>query len=113
LSHASQPANGQRFPFEGSRYTVSLPAEVVDPLSGKQIAGRTKNISRGGCFILTDGTLDIGTVVQLQIEREGITFEALAVVVRLMPGEGLAFAFLEIEPAQVARINTWLIEIAD
>ena len=49
----------------------------------------------------------------MQIEREGITFEALAVVVRLMPGEGLAFAFLEIEPAQVARLNTWLIEIAD
>ena len=49
----------------------------------------------------------------MRIEREGIAFRALAVVVRLMPGDGLAFAFLEIEPAQVARLNTWLMEIAD
>lgn len=112
MSHARHSSNGQRFPFEGSRYAVSLTAEFVDPLSGKRIAGRTKNISRGGCFILTESTLDIGAVVQLCIKREGIEFQTLAVVTRITPGQGLAFAFLDTEPAQVAWLNTWLMEIA-
>src|SRR5690348_1294872 len=97
----------QRFPSESSRFTISLPVQILDPLSGKRITGETKNISRGGCFVLTEGTLDIGTVVQLRIERDRSTFQSLASVTRVLPAQGLAFAFLGTESLELNRLRTW------
>lgn len=91
---------------------MSLPAEITDPLSGKRIAGQTRNMSRGGCFVLAEGTLDTGAVVELRIERGAETFRTLAAVTRVIPGEGLALAFLGIEPAQAERLEAWLNELA-
>src|SRR6185312_6663947 len=51
-------------------------------------------------------------LVQLRIKRKAIGFQTLASVTPITPGQGLAFAFLGIDPAQAERLTPWINEIA-
>jgi c-di-GMP-binding flagellar brake protein YcgR len=95
------------------RFQLSVPAEATDPLSGQSVRGRTRDISRGGCYVISTDLLTEGTVVQFRIERDGIGFETLACVVRAVPGEGIGFAFLDTKAPQMELLERWLSELAE
>ena len=81
-------------------------------MSGRCVIGQTRNISRGGCYILAQESFDVGMVVQLRIESDRIAFETLASVVRTVRDEGFGFAFLDTKPSQTEVLERWLSELA-
>lgn len=103
------PANG----MESPRYPFSLRADIYEPVSGKQVTGWTRDISRGGCYVLTGETLATGTVVQLRLDRGNASFETSACVGRAPPGRGIALAFVDTQPQQVKLFEQWLGQLAE
>jgi hypothetical protein len=98
---------------EWRRYAASLVINIFEPLNERRLMGRTKHVSRIGCHMLTADTLEVGTVVELQIERDAISFHTRACVARVRPGFGMDLEFLETDLAQAEVLGEWLEQIAN
>jgi hypothetical protein len=87
-------------------------ANLVEPLSKRQLVGSTTVISATGCFFRASDTVTPGTVVRLQIERDGKTFETWAQVAHVRPDEGMGLAFFDTAQTQRILLKHWIAELA-
>ena len=77
-----------------ARTPLQLHAPVVDTRSGRFLSGRTRDGSLGGVFVETDELPPVGVLVDVFLGGIGIGPQMLARVVRAVPGDGFAAAFL-------------------
>ena len=94
------------------RFTLSLGAEVIEPVNSAELSGRLSDISRTGCYIDTLSPLAPGTQVHLRLRRGEELFETFARVVYVSPrlGMGLCWGKSPLEK-NLAVLKHWLSHI--
>jgi hypothetical protein len=113
MSDNSKKRNHQRRSSErrtSSRYKLPAPPEVEiqQSESGVPVKARLGNLSRGGCYVLSDCDLPLGTEVTVTLRKGGDEIKAGARVVRFAPQEGLAFAFISMGGEEFQLLDHWL-----
>ena len=73
---------GARFAQKRSvpRYPFAARAVILEPLSRREFAGRTSDISLKGCFIESVDQFPTKTIVQIKLELTGESFTPSAVI---------------------------------
>ena len=94
-----------RFPF-----TATI--EAIETKTGTKVAGRTSDLSLGGCYVDTLSPLPVGAEAKVRIQRGNVTFEAQVKVVFSAIGMGMGLAFVSAQPKQVRIFQKWLLEIS-
>jgi len=77
------------------RAPIDVPVELSAKGSSARVAGRAKDISLGGMYVLTDAPLPFGAelVVHLTLPGQRAPFALPAVVRWVSPGEGMGLQF--------------------
>ena len=103
---------GERFPKVRTlpRYPIRALAEILEPVSRRRVTGWTSTISDAGCLVRAADAMDAGTIVQLRIQQQGITFETWARVASTLPEEGMGLAFFDMAPPQRELLKKWMQE---
>ncbi len=112
-SESFERQTSHSLPFErraNPRYRLSAPpeAEILPPDNGNPIKVNLVDVSRGGCFVETDHELPLETEVTLTLMKGGDRMRALARVVRVGPGKGLALEFTSMERVEFQLLDSWL-----
>jgi hypothetical protein len=94
---------------DSPRFTLSLGAEVIEPVISTELSGRLSNISRTGCYLDTLSPLAPGTQVNARLRRGGEVFETPARVVYVSPRMGMGLCWGK-NPSEkdLAVLNRWL-----
>ncbi len=90
------------------RYKFVASAELVAEGSGKRIEGRVSDLSEQGCYVDTNTSFAMGTIVTIGITREAKRFEAQAQVIFNQDGKGMGLLFAAIASAQLPVLEAWL-----
>jgi hypothetical protein len=103
---------GGRFPKERSvpRYPLIALVEVEEPVSRVRVNGWTSTISDKGCHVPAASVLAAGTIVRLQIEWKGQTFQTWARVASVRAEGGIGLAFFDTDPEQRDTLKKWIEE---
>ena len=89
-----------------ARYSFSAAAEIDDG-SGAGASASVTNISYGGCRLLTQKQLPIGSGITVRIRTATRHFEATAKVVHSTPADaGLMFG--RIDPPSLLTLREWV-----
>ncbi|HTC63944.1 MAG TPA: PilZ domain-containing protein [Candidatus Saccharimonadales bacterium] len=76
--------------------------------NGKPIRASLADISRGGCFVETDHEMPLESQVTVTLRKDGDRMQAMARVVRVSPGKGLALEFTSMERGEFQLLDSWL-----
>jgi hypothetical protein len=101
----SERRRNLRFPFTAA-------VEATETKSGARIAGRTSDLSLGGCYVDAISPFPVGTEAKVTITRGKESFEVQARVVYSQIGMGMGLAFVSAQPKQVRLFQRWLMEIS-
>jgi hypothetical protein len=101
------PAERRSYP----RYPCTAAAEIVDPVSGARINGRTSDISRGGCYVDAINPFPAGTAVRMLLTKDNQSFVAQAKVAYAAPGLGMGLMFTSADPEQLWTLQRWITEL--
>ena len=82
--------------------------ELIDMQSEKRISGHTKDLSRFGCFAVTDDLFLENTLVRVRISRAETHLVAQGRVTYSRTGSGTGIAFTMVEPSSVHVLDIWL-----
>jgi hypothetical protein len=82
--------------------------QLTDMQSEKHISGHTKDLSRSGCFAVTEDLFPENTLVKLRISRAETHLFAQGRVTYSRPGSGMGIAFTTVEPSSVTVLDVWL-----
>jgi CheY-like chemotaxis protein len=104
---------GARFPERRVelRYALSAAADLVEPIHGTHVSGRTCNISLTGCEIDTSNLLPQASVIQLRIVGDRQKFETRARIIYRRHGRTMGVAFCETAPDQKEIVTRWISEL--
>ncbi len=113
-SLAEPPDAGARFAERRTvpRYAFVASIEIFEPITNTRIAGETSEISVKGCYMVTSSPLAINTVVQIRVQRVGITFETWGRIANVRNGIGMGLAFFQSRPEQEKVIVGWIAELS-
>src|SRR5579863_8558914 len=92
------------------RYRLSPPPEVeiLRSDNGAPIQANFGDVSRGGCYVLTDCVLPLETEVTVTLKKGGDHVKAQARVVRAVPHGGLVLEFGSMEEEAFRLLESWL-----
>jgi hypothetical protein len=97
-----------RTPRRSTRYTIGARAEVKDPASRRENVLATRDLSAGGCFVITANPLPPGTPTHVRITHRGDEFHAAARVTHNVSARGMGLEFIEVKPNDRAILEKWL-----
>jgi hypothetical protein len=92
------------------RHVCRWNVEVTDVESETSVAGVTRDVGLFGLFVETATPFAVGRTIQLNITKEGRTFDVPGVVSRVIAGEGMGVAFGAITPEAYHVLRGWLAE---
>jgi PilZ domain len=90
------------------RYKFAAASVVTAKDSGKQIKSTVGDLGERGCFITTEDSFALGTIVTVCLTKDSQSFEAEARVVFSSAGKGIGLFFTAIDPAQMEILDEWL-----
>lgn len=93
------------------RYPCTAAAEIVDPVSGARINGRTSDICRGGCYVDAINPFPVGTAVKIRLTKDNQSFVAQGKVAYAAPGLGMGLMFISADPEQLWTLQRWITEL--
>jgi hypothetical protein len=93
------------------RYPCTAAAEIVDPVSGARINGRTSDICRGGCYVDAINPFPAGTAVKIHLTKDDQSFVAQGKVAYAMSGLGMGLMFTSADPEQLWTLQRWITEL--
>lgn len=85
--------------------------EIIEDGDGAKIQARTSEIGMGGCYVDTFNPLREGTLVSMQILKDGAAFVARAKVVYSQQTFGMGLSFIDLTPHQRTTLENWLLEM--
>jgi len=91
-----------------ARFPFTATAEVIELRSKAKVAGRTSDLSLGGCYVDTINTFPVGTPVTLRLTYAGRTFQVQSAVVYAHAGMGMGIAFTQVTPDQLEVLQAWV-----
>jgi len=94
------------------RYPFTATVEAVESKSQTQIQGRTRDLSREGCYVDTISPFPAGSVVKLRLTKEMRSFEAQAEVVYSLVGMGMGVKFTDADAEQLVTVEKWVGELS-
>jgi PilZ domain len=103
---------GARFAQKRSvpRYPFAARAVILEPLSRREFAGRTSDISLKGCFIESVDQFPTKTIVQIKLELTGESFNSWARVAHVRAPLGAGLSFFNTSPGQQIILEKWVKE---
>jgi len=102
--HQSERRRYLRFPFTAS-------VEAFEPQSNAKLSARTSDLSLGGCYVDTLNPYAVGTVIQIRLTKDEVTFEADAKVSFSQAGMGMGVTFISETPHQLHIFQKWFTEL--
>jgi hypothetical protein len=90
------------------RHAFSATAEVMDLASGARLSTRAADLNKGGCYLDMMSPLPIGSNVRVRISSDGSELTCTAVVRDSQPGMGMGVAFMDLDDARKALIESWI-----
>jgi len=103
---------GARFAQKRSvpRYPFAARAVVLEPLSRREFAGRTSDISLKGCFIESVDQFPTKTIVQIKLELTGESFNTWGRVAHVRTALGAGLSFFNTSAGQQIILEKWVKE---
>ena len=92
------------------RHAMVLAAEVIELPRGTKLNARTADISKTGCYVDTLNPIPQGSEVRLRFTHGAETFVAKGRVVYVSYGLGMGIAFVNVEDAELAKLDCWFSE---
>lgn len=80
--------------------------------AGQRNVSRAEVVGMGGLFLHVAEPLEVGTMIQVVLDLQTGEFRARAVVRDSTLGRGMGVQFVQMEPADRARLNQFLIQYA-
>jgi hypothetical protein len=93
------------------RHPFTATVDAIEPKSQAKVVGRTSDISSGGCYIDTISPFPVGTLIDIRLSKEGLTFKADATVILAQVGMGMGVAFRSAEQEHIRILQKWLNEL--
>jgi hypothetical protein len=91
------------------RFTLTMVADITEPLGSNELSGRLSDVSRTGCYIDTLHPLAPGMHVKIRLRMEDQLFETLAKVIHVNPRRGMGLHWgANPQEKYVAVLNHWL-----
>lgn len=109
LDAGSRLAVRRRFP----RFVFDARAELADPIAKSKLPGRVIEISQGGCFVAASEPPPVGSIIKLQIDKDGTLFNAWASVAYDWSGSGVGLRFIDVGADQMKVLSEWLREVKE
>ena len=81
---------------------------AADPSSNIAIAGKTTNVSLGGCHIDSDSQLAPGTTIVIELVHEGESFHAVGEIVYSKMGAGIGIRFSRVDHSNHRMLARWI-----
>jgi hypothetical protein len=111
-----EPTFGSRLAVEGSpadrrtrpRYSFLAVVELSEVVGVYCVEGRIREISRKGCYVNTQSTLPVDTVLTVVISRDDETFETTGKVIYVHEHVGMGILFENTKEEQNETLNSWL-----
>jgi hypothetical protein len=91
-----------------ARFPFTATAEIIELRSKAKVAGRTSDLSLGGCYVDTINPFPVGTPVTLRLTYAGRTFQVQSAVVYAHVGMGMGIAFTQVTPDQLEVLQGWV-----
>lgn len=90
------------------RYPFAADAEILDLKSGMRLSGVTSDLSLGGCFVCTHGSLEVGARVHLTLKYKSQSVIMLATVRVLKPRIGMGLQAQELDSSSIGIFLLWI-----
>jgi hypothetical protein len=91
------------------RYSLILPAEVIELSHGVKLNARTSDLSRTGCYLDTLQPLPSGSAIRIKLTQGSESIEVNGKVRYVSRGLGMGVQFEDQIPArQLAILESWL-----
>ncbi len=90
-----------------ARYPFSVTAEILDLETGSRLRGVTSDLSLRGCFVCTNGHLEVRARVRLTLAKKKQKVEILAAI-RRAAQTGMGLEFLDIDPISNGILRSWI-----
>ena len=84
---------------------------MIEPITRTRISGRVSEISRRGCFIDVLNTLPKGTVIQVRITTNTVSFSCTGHIIYEQERMGVGVAFDAPPPDQQQILDGWLADL--
>src|ERR1700733_3530964 len=78
--------------------------------AGKRTVSRAEKIGMGGLFLRTPDPPTEGSVIELLFDLKAGEVRARAIVRHRLPGEGMGVQFVQMQSADRARLNQFLLQ---
>jgi len=105
----------ERIPIDrrtGPRYNFLAVVELSEAVGVYCVDGRIREISRKGCYVNTQSTLPVGTMLTVVITSEDENFETQGKVLYTHDQVGMGIAFENTTDEQLETLNSWLATLA-
>jgi hypothetical protein len=93
------------------RFSVGIEATAVDFSTNASAVGKVTDMGAGGCFVETDRTFSVGTLLGLTLEAEGRSFRCRVLVTHTIKGRGIGLTFIEADPEQGISVLDWVAQL--
>src|SRR5260370_31456296 len=90
-----------------ARCAFSVTAEILDIETGSRLRGVTSDLSLRGCFVCTNGHLEVRARVRLTLVKKKQKVEILAAI-RRAAQTGMGLEFLDIDPISNVILRSWI-----
>jgi tetratricopeptide (TPR) repeat protein len=81
--------------------------------AGQRLVSRAETVGMGGLFLHTPEPLPAGSLLELLFDLKTGEVRARAIVRNSRPGEGMGVQFVQMQPADRARLNQFLLKYAE
>ncbi len=99
---SAEQRDSERRPFIAS-------IELFDLERGTSVlAGRTSDLSSGGCYVDSMNSIPSGSQVRVRIEHSGKILEAVGAVAYSSAGNGFGISFVYMSPQDQRTLTQWL-----
>lgn len=96
----------------GPRYSFLAVVELSEAVGVYCVEARIREISRKGCYVNTQSTLPVDTVLTVVISRDDETFETNGKVIYVHERVGMGILFEHTNDEQLETLNSWLATLA-
>jgi hypothetical protein len=94
------------------RYPFAANATLREPITRKELAGKTSDISLNGCFIESVDQFPPKTIVRVRVDRAAESFETWGRVAHVQAALGTGVSFFDTSTDQHFTLAKWVAETA-
>lgn len=76
--------------------------------SGKETWGEIADLSKGGCYVRTRQPFSQGTLLEIEIRKQGVRFLTDATVAYTLEANGMGLSFVNVPANELSILEHWL-----